>query len=103
VRGRSTPPRPFVPRTDTIGPLGEVWVVVGTSTGFTGERAPCGKRVDGHRYHEEDGSGMVCNDVVYTCGCRETVREFHDGSCRTRIVRHVGRMLLNQLSAEHAE
>jgi hypothetical protein len=61
-----------VPRTDTIGPLGEVWVVVGTSTGFTGERAPCGKRVDGHRYHEEDGSGMVCNDVVYTCGCRET-------------------------------
>jgi hypothetical protein len=86
-----------------IGPRRGRWVVVGTSVGFTGERAPCGKRVNGHRYHEDDDSGIVCNDVVYDCGCRETVHEFHDGSCRTRIVRHDGRMLLNQLSAEHAE
>ena len=78
--------------------------MVGTRTDFTGERAPCGKRrVNGHRYHEEDGAGIVCNDVVYSCGCRETVHEFHDGSCRTRIIRHDGRILLNQLSAEHAE
>jgi hypothetical protein len=40
---------------------------------------------------------------MYSCGCREIVHEFHDGSCRTRIIRHDGRILLNQLSAEHAE
>ena len=52
---------------------------------------------------EDDGSGMLCNDVTYTCGCRSITHMFHDGSCRTRIVRHDGRVLLNELSAEHAE
>ena len=33
--------------------------MVGTSTDFTNERAPCGKRVSGHRYHEDDGSGIA--------------------------------------------
>ena len=77
--------------------------MVGTSTAFTKERAPCGKRVSGSRYHEDDGSGMLCDDVNYACGCRELVHSFHDGSCRTRVIRHDGRVLLNQLSAEHAE
>ncbi|MHA6794102.1 hypothetical protein ACVGVM_11420 [Pseudonocardia bannensis] len=77
--------------------------MVGTSTGFTKERAPCGKRVDGSRYHEADGSGMVCDDVHYACGCRRILHQFHDGSCRTRVIRHDGRVLLNELSAEHAE
>ncbi len=88
---------------DTIGPAMGRWVVFGTRTEFTSERAPCRKRVSGHRYHEDDGSGLVCNDVMYSCGCREIVHEFHDGSCRIRIIRHDGRILLNQLSAEHAE
>lgn len=77
--------------------------MVGTSTAFASERAPCGKRVNGSRYHEDDGSGMLCDDVNYACGCREIRHTFHDGSCRTRVVRHDGRVLLNELSAEHAE
>ena len=77
--------------------------MVGTSTGFTKEKAPCGKRVVGSRYHEADGSGMVCDDVHYACGCRTILHQFHDGSCRTRVIRHDGRVLLNELSAEHAE
>ena len=77
--------------------------MVGTSTGFIKEKAPCGRRVRGSRYHEDDGSGMLCDDVNYACGCRTIVHIFHDGSCRTRTIRHDGRMLVNELSAEHAE
>ena len=43
-----------------------------TSTPFTNERAPCGKRVSGHRHREDDESGMVFDDVNYDCGCRTT-------------------------------
>jgi hypothetical protein len=46
---------------------------------------------------------MVFDDVNFACGCRTIQHQFHDGSCRTRVIRHDGRVLLNQLSAEHAE
>lgn len=77
--------------------------MVGTSSGFAAEKAPCGRLVRGSRYHEDDGSGLLFNDVSYACGCRTIVHMFHDGSCRTRTIRHDGRVLLNELSAEHAE
>ncbi len=77
--------------------------MIDTSTPFTSERAPCGKRVSGHRHHEDDESGMVCNDVTYDCGCQTTSHQFHDGSTRSRVIRHDGKVLRNELSAEHAE
>jgi hypothetical protein len=77
--------------------------VVGTSTSFTKEKAPCGRQVTGSRHHDEDSSGMMFDDVNFACGCRTIQHQFHDGSCRTRVIRHDGRVLLNQLSAEHAE
>jgi hypothetical protein len=77
--------------------------VIGTKTPFTNEKAPCGRWVNGSRYFEDDGSGIRCDDVTYDCGCRSIEHQFHDGSCRTRVTRHDGRLLLNELSAEHAE
>lgn len=77
--------------------------MIDTSTPFTSERAPCGKRVSGHRHHEDDESGMVFNDVTYDCGCQTTSHQFHDGSTRSRVIRHDGKVLRNELSAEHAE
>ncbi len=74
-----------------------------TRVDFTNERAPCGKRVDGHRHREDDDSGMVFDDVYYDCGCRVISHQFHDGSVRSRVVRHDGRVLSNELSAEHGE
>ncbi|WP_214371011.1 hypothetical protein [Pseudonocardia sp. H11422] len=59
--------------------------------------------MSGSRHHEGDASGMVFDDVMYTCGCRTFSHQFHDGSVRTRVIRHDGRVLSNQLSAEHAE
>jgi hypothetical protein len=46
---------------------------------------------------------MVFDDIDYDCGCRVTSHQFHDGSLRSRVVRHDGRVLRNELSAEHAE
>ena len=77
--------------------------MIDTSTPFTDERAPCGRRVSGHRHREDDESGMVFDDVNYDCGCRTTSHQFHDGSIRSRIILHDGRVLLNELSAEHSE
>ena len=47
--------------------------MVGTSSAFAAEKAPCGRLVRGSRYHEDDDSGMVFNDVSYDCGCRTIV------------------------------
>jgi len=46
---------------------------------------------------------MVFDDVNYDCGCRKIRHQFHDGSVRSRVIRHDGRVLLNELSAEHGE
>jgi hypothetical protein len=78
-------------------------VVGGTSDPFSKERAPCGKRVGGSRHRESDDDGFAYNDVIYSCGCRHISHQFHDGSIRIRIVRHDGRVLLNEWSAEHGE
>jgi hypothetical protein len=79
------------------------WIVIGTRTPFTSERAPCGKQVSGTRYFEDDGSGIRCDDAKYDCGCQSISHQFHDGSTRTRVTRHDGKLLVNELSAEHAE
>jgi len=77
--------------------------VGGTNVPFSKERAPCGKTVDGSRHQESDDDGLAYNDVNYSCGCRHISHQFHDGTIRTRIVRHDGRVLLNESSAEHGE
>ena len=77
--------------------------MIDTRTPFTREQAPCGRHVSGHRHREDDESGMVFDDIDYDCGCRVTSHQFHDGSLRSRVVRHDGRVLRNELSAEHAE
>jgi hypothetical protein len=77
--------------------------MVGTSVPFSSERAPCGRRVAGSRHRESDDDGLSYDDMNYSCGCRHISHQFHDGSTRIRIIRHDGRVLLNELSAEHAE
>jgi hypothetical protein len=77
--------------------------VSGTSVPFSKERAPCGKTVGGSRHHESDDDGLAYNVVTYSCGCQHTQHQFHDGTFRTRVIRHDGRVLLNECSAEHGE
>ena len=68
-----------------------------------GDGPPCGRVAEASHHRADDDEGLVFNDVSWACGCRRIWHQFHDGSVRTRVVRHDGRVLLNELSAEHAE
>jgi hypothetical protein len=75
--------------------------MVGQRIQFIGERAPCGKVVDGHHYRDSDDAGLVFTDEYYACGCRKIQHEFHDGSMQTRSIRHDGKVLFNDDGPVH--
>jgi hypothetical protein len=72
-----------------------------TSTGFKSEQAPCGRIVDGEQFHDRDEEALVTEKLIYACGCRSIRHEYHDGSVSRRVVRHDGKVLMDQLEAEH--
>jgi hypothetical protein len=81
--------------------------MVGQRSSFDAEPAPCGKIVGGECYRDNDGEGLVVYDQYYTCGCRRTRHEYHDGSVTTTAVRH-GRVRPTRgrgklVSEEHSE
>jgi hypothetical protein len=82
------------PRGDAtvLGEVGEMATIIR----FTGERAPCGKIVGGGRRRDEDDDGLRFDSLHYDCGCRESLYEFHDGSVHSTIVRHDGRVLVDE-------
>lgn len=68
---------------------------------FKREQAPCGRLVGGERYEDHDEEVVITNETIYECGCQRIEHEYHDGSVSTRIVRHDGRILVDELlSAE---
>ena len=68
---------------------------------FTGQQAPCGRVVDGETYQDQDEEALVTEEVDYACGCRTIRHEYHDGSVSQKVVRHDGRVLVDELrSAE---
>ena len=68
---------------------------------FKGQRAPCGRNVDGENYEDHDDEIVVTKETLYNCGCQSTQHEYHDGSVSRRIVRHDGHVLVDELlSAE---
>ncbi|MGO4616082.1 hypothetical protein AB4305_17525 [Nocardia sp. 2YAB30] len=75
--------------------------MLSTTEQFSRERAPCGKLRRGARHREDDEAGLVIDDLLYDCGCRRIRHEFHDGSVRIRIVRHDGKVLRDEHSADH--
>jgi hypothetical protein len=90
-----------VPRlADTEGAAirGEMGKLV-TIIRITGERAPCGRLVDGERHRDEDDEGLVFDDLQYACGCRQNRHQFHDGSVRSTTIRHDGRVLADEVTA----
>ena len=72
-----------------------------TSTTFSGEQAPCGRVVDGHRLRDDDEDGFVIDHLFYDCGCSKTVHKFHDGSVRVRALGHHGKVLVDEHSSDH--
>ena len=67
-----------------------------TITQFEVTHAPCGRRSGGERAVTEDQLGLITEEVRYTCGCRSTREEFHDGSVHHMVVDHRGRVLVDE-------
>ncbi|MEU5850225.1 hypothetical protein [Saccharopolyspora shandongensis] len=57
--------------------------------------------MNGVRHREGDAAGLLVEDVAYECGCRAMRHQFHDGSVRIRKVRHDGKVLVDEHSADH--
>lgn len=68
---------------------------------FKGQRAPCGRIVDGENFEDHDDEVIVTKETFYTCGCQSIQHQYHDGSVSRRVVRHDGHVLVDELlSAE---
>ena len=68
---------------------------------FTSQQAPCGQIVDGESFQDQDDEVMVTEERDYLCGCRTIRHEYHDGSVSSKVVRHDGTVLVDELlSAE---
>ena len=68
---------------------------------FKGQQAPCGQIVDGQNYQDRDEEALVTDELDYACGCRTIRHEYHDGSVSRKVVRHDGKVLVDELiSAE---
>ena len=68
---------------------------------FTGQQAPCGRIVSGDHYEDHDDEVVVTRETIYDCGCQSIQHEYHDGSVSRKVVRHDGRVLVDELlSAE---
>jgi hypothetical protein len=72
-----------------------------TSTIFKSEKAPCGRVVDGEHYEDRDDEVLVSDNFYFTCGCRVIQHEYHDGSVSRKVVRHDGRVLVDEHRDEH--
>jgi hypothetical protein len=67
-----------------------------TISRFDARIAPCGRRYDGERYQSEDMQGLVTEEIRFSCGCRVTKEEFHDGSVHRMVVQHDGKVLVDE-------
>ncbi len=72
-----------------------------TDSSFKGEKAPCGRVVDGERHLDRDDECLLTDEVFYACGCVVIRHEYHDGSFSRKVVRHDGKVLHDRLNSEH--
>lgn len=70
---------------------------VTTSGKFKAQRAPCGRIVSGANYRDDDIEAVVTQAIEFACGCRSVDHEYHDGSVSRRVIRHDGKVLVDEL------
>jgi hypothetical protein len=75
---------------------------VAHSIHFHSRQAPCGRLVDGDRCEDEDADGLATHDDYFACGCRNIRHELHDGSICSRVVRHDGKVLVDEVVGAHS-
>jgi hypothetical protein len=67
------------------------------SGSFTDQPAPCGRRVGGEHFQDQDDEVIVTRGTEYACGCRSIVHEYHDGTVSQQVVRHDGVVLIDEM------
>jgi hypothetical protein len=67
-----------------------------TKTRFENELAPCGRTVGGEHFRDRDDDGLLLDYMHYSCGCRNQLDEFHDGSVHRMIVHHNGTVMADE-------
>jgi hypothetical protein len=70
---------------------------VNASGSFKSQQAPCGRLADGEHYEDHDDECIVTQGTVYACGCESIRHEYHDGSVSRRIMRHDGKLLVDEV------
>ena len=66
---------------------------------FKSQKAPCGRIVDGESYRDQDEEVLVTEELDYACGCRIIRHEYHDGSVSSKVVRHDGKVVVDELQS----
>ncbi len=64
---------------------------------FKGQQAPCGRLVDGDLYEDHDDDVVLTQKTLYACGCQSIQHEYHDGSVSRKVVRHDGKLLVDEM------
>ena len=68
---------------------------------FSRRKAPCGRWTDGEEFEDNDTEVLLSQGIAYACGCRAFRHEYHDGSVSSKVTRHDGAVLVDEmLSAE---
>ncbi len=71
------------------------------NSGFQGRLAPCGQIVSVESHEDLDDDVHVTEALTYSCGCSSIRHEYHDGSMSNKVIRHDGKVLVDEfLSAE---
>jgi hypothetical protein len=71
--------------------------MVTANSSFSTRSAPCGRLVKGERYEDRDDQALLTDEMDFACGCRTIGHEYHDGSVSRRVIRHDGRVLVDEL------
>jgi hypothetical protein len=75
--------------------------VATTRSSFSTQLAPCGRAVNGESYEDRDDQALLTEAMHFACGCRIIRHEYHDGCVSRKVIRHDGRVLVDELlSAE---
>ena len=67
-----------------------------TISRFEAMLTPCGRQLGGEQRTTEDLQGLVTEERWFSCGCRITKEEFHDGSVHRLVVDHHGKVLVDE-------
>ena len=68
-----------------------------STSSFKSQKAPCGQMVDGESSLDQHDDVLVTHAMDYSCGCRTVRHEYHDGSVSHKVVRHDGKVVVDEL------